>query len=265
MQVMTRDQLRTAAPSIFTRTPYHRMSDRYRPAYTIDVVNLLEDIGLLPVRAQKSRCRLPDKRDYVKHMIRFRRSEDIDAGRGEEIGEVVLTNSFDGSTAYCLMLGILRVVCTNGLVCPIGDLGGFSVRHKGGDDFNQRIIDASFRVVEEAPKALETVKAWKQLSLPAPAQLAFAEAANVVIGNPHIQPAQLLQPRRPEDHPDADGNRSLWATFNTVQESAMRGGITNRTQTGRRTTSRAIKAVSRDISLNKALWTLSDRLSKVLF
>lgn len=265
MQALSRSQLRTMAPSVFTRSAYHRMSERYKPAFTADVVDLLEGIGLLPVRAQQSRCRLPDKRDYVKHMIRFRRSEDMDADRNSEIAEVVLTNSFDGSTAYNLMLGLLRVVCTNGLVCPIGDLGGFSVRHKGGDDFNKRIIEASYRVVEEAPKALETVAAWKQLSIPAPAQLAYAEAAAVVIGNPHIQPAQLLVARRPEDAPDAEGNRSLYATFNCAQEHAMKGGISNRTNTGRRTTSRAITAVSRDVSLNKALWTLSDRLSKVLF
>ena len=262
MNALDRDQLRSVAPSIFTRSAYHRMTPRYRVAATADVVDLLEGIGLFPVRAQQSRCRLLDKRDYVKHLIRFRRSEDMDAGVATEVPEVVLTNSFDGTSAYKLMLGLYRVCCQNGLVCPIGDLGGFSVRHSGGDDFNKRILDATYSVVAEAPKALETVQAWKQIALPAPIQNAYAEAARVLIDSPHVTPAQLLIPRRPEDEPNGDGSRSLWQTFNTVEESALKGGITGTTATGRKTTTRAVKAVEKDLKLNKALWVLADQLAQ---
>jgi Domain of unknown function (DUF932) len=259
MFALTHDELRSAAPSIFTRSAYHRMSDRYRPAYTADVVDLLEGIGLLPVRAQQSRCRLPDKRDYAKHMIRFRRSEDMDADRSAEIMEVCLCNSFDGSSAYQILLGIHRVICTNGLICPIGDLGGFSVRHKGRDDFNQRIIDTTFTVVNEAPKALETVQAWKQIELSPPQQTAFATAAVELLNNPIIQPAQLLAPRRQED-----ASSDLWTVFNRTQESILKGGITNRNARGRRVTTRPVKSIDKDVRLNKALWTLAEEMSRLV-
>lgn len=264
MHAMTRSQLRSVAPSIFTRSAYRTMTPRYRVAATADVVDLLEGIGLFPVRAQQSRCRTPDKRDFVKHLIRFRRAEDLQAAIADEIAEVCLTNSFDGSSAYRLYLGVFRVACTNGLVCPIGDLGGFSVRHSGGDDYGQRIIDATYSVVSEAPKALETVKAWKQIALPAPVQHAYAEAARVAIDSPHVTAEQLLQPRRPEDESAPDGSRSLWATFNVAQEAALKGGIQNRTATGRKTTTRPVKSVTRDVALNKALWTLAEKMAEIV-
>lgn len=261
MQIMTRDALRSAAPSIFTRSAYHKMTPRYRVAATADVIDLLEDIGLFPVRAQQSRCRLADKRDYVKHLIRFRRSQDMNAAYATEIPEVVLTNSFDGSSAYKLDMGLYRICCLNGLVCPTASMGGISVRHSG-DDFEKRIIEASYTVVSETPKVLATVAEWKQLALPAPVQLAYAEAARVLIDNPHVTPAQIITPRRREDAPAPDGTRSLWATFNTAEEVILKGGIQNRTATGRRTTTRAIKSVDRDLKLNKALWVLAEELAK---
>ena len=71
-----------------------------------------------------------------------------------------------------------------------------------------------------------------------------------------------MQPRRNEDAPAPDGSRSLWATLNTVQELVMQGGIKGRTNTGRRTTTRPVKAVDRDVKLNKALWILAEKLAE---
>jgi hypothetical protein len=59
MNVLTRDDLRSIAPSIFTASPYHTMTPRYRVAHTADAVDVLERIGLFPVRAQQSRTRTP--------------------------------------------------------------------------------------------------------------------------------------------------------------------------------------------------------------
>jgi hypothetical protein len=111
MNVLTRDDLRSIAPSIFTASPYHTMTPRYRVAHTADAVDVLERIGLFPVRAQQSRTRTPDRKPYVRHLIRFRRQQDINADLATEIPEVVLSNSFDGTSAYRLNVGLFRVAC----------------------------------------------------------------------------------------------------------------------------------------------------------
>jgi len=261
MQIMTRDDLRDVAPSIFTRSPYHTMTDRYRVAATADVVDLLEGIGLFPVRARQSRCRQLDKRKYVKHLIRFRRSEDIDAGMATEIPEVVLTNSFDGTSAYRLNVGLWRVACLNGLVCPTGELGGISVRHSG-DDLGKRIIDATYSVVSDSVKALDTVEAWKSLIMTRPEQLEMAHRAMDLKPNPAVKAAFLLTARREADYTDGDGNRDLWTTTNVLEESLIRGGVQGINGRGRRIRTRPVKQIEADIRIHKGLWTLAEAFSR---
>ena len=72
MQFLTRDDLRAVAPSIFARSPYHTMTPRYRAAITADVVDALERVDFFPVHARQSSTRTKDRRDFVRHLIRFR-------------------------------------------------------------------------------------------------------------------------------------------------------------------------------------------------
>ncbi len=262
---LTRDQLRSATPSVFASTPYEGMSPRYRMVPTIEVVDILRERGFQPVKAVQSRSRIEGKQAYTRHMIRFRHADYLTPQTvGTELPELVLSNSHDGTAAYRFASGIFRLVCSNGLVVASSDFGSISVKHSGGSDFHDRIIDATFRIVEDTPKVLEQIETWKQLALPAPVQHAYAEAAHVLLDTPHVTPEQLLAPRRTEDQPGPDGSRSLWGTFNTVQESMLKGGIQGKTNTGRRTTTRPVKAVERDLKLNKALWTLAAKLAETL-
>jgi len=55
----------------------------------------------------------------------------------------------------------------------------------------------------------------------------------------------------------------LWTTFNTVQENLIRGGLRGRTAKGNRTSTRAVKGVSENVRLNKALWTLAEKMAQL--
>lgn len=193
-------------------------------------------------------------------MLRFRHDEYLHPDRiGQEVPELVLSNSHDGTAAYRFNSGIFRLVCSNGLVVASADFGSISVTHKGGDDFPQRIIDATYQIIEEAPKTLAKIEDWKQIPLTAPQQNALASAAVELLEKPTVTPDQFLTPRRSEDRkPD------LWTTFNRVQESIIRGGISTTSGTGRRSTTRPVKSVDRDIKLNKALWTLATKLAEAV-
>lgn len=259
-RVLTHDELRRFTPSVFAAHPWERMSSRYRHVPTIEVVDILEDRGFFPVRAAQSRTRIEGKEAFTRHAIRFRHQDHLGPVTvGEEVPELVLTNSHDGSSAYQFHLGLWRLVCSNGLCVASADFGGISVRHSGGSDFTDRILDASFRIVEDTPKTLATVEAWKGIELSPPEQTAFASAAVELIEKPAIQPAQLLAPHRREDaKPD------LWTTYNRIQENVIQGGVTARNERNRRTTTRPVKAVDRDIKLNKALWRLTEEMAKMV-
>lgn len=263
--VLDTDALRRTAPSVFAARPWHRMSERYHHVPTIEVVDILRDRGFFPVKAVQSRSRIEGKADFTRHMLRFRHADHLARSSvGGGIPELVLSNSHDGTAAYRFAAGIFRLVCSNGLVVATADFGSISVKHAGGKDFGQRVIDATFRIVEDTPRVMDQIEAWKALALPPPVQAAYAEAAHVLLDAPNIAPAQLLEARRPEDRPAEDGSRSLWTTFNAVQEAALKGGVSGRSSTGRRTTTRPVKAVERDLRLNKALWTLAARLAEAI-
>ncbi len=261
--ILSNETLRRACPSVFAATPYHGMSRRYRMVPTIEVVDILRDRGFQPVKAVQNRSRIEGKQAYTRHMIRFRHNDYLTPQTvGSELPELVLSNSHDGTAAYRFNSGIFRLVCSNGLLIAAADFGGISVKHSGGSDFHDRILDATFRIVEDTPKTLAKIEDWKRLALPAPIQTAYAEAAHTLLDNPSITPAQLLTPRRVEDKAAADGSRSLWVTYNTVQESIMKGGIEGHAPTGRRTTTRPVKSVERDLRLNRALATLAEQLAQ---
>ncbi len=257
--VLSRDDLRHLAPSVFAGQPWHGMSGRYRMVPTIEVVDILRDRGFFPVKARQSRTRIPEKGDFTRHLIRFRHADHLEPVTvGQETPELVLTNSHDGTSAYRFMAGIFRLVCGNGLTVQSADFGSISVRHSGGSDFRERIIDATYRVVEETPRTLEKIGAWKQIELSRPRQEAFAAAASELKPNPSITPSHLLIPRRLEDdRPD------LWHTVNRVQENMIKGDLRAMNANGRRIRTRPIRSVDADIRINRALWRLAEELAKL--
>lgn len=259
-RILTENELRRYAPSIFALSPSEGVSPKYQFVPTVEVLHTIGDLGFFPVKAVQSHARIAGRRDVVKHMIRLRHKDYLSGAKvGDEIPEIVLTNSHDRSAAYNLMAGIFRIVCSNGMCVQSEDFGTISVRHVGKTDLRSRVIDATYQVVDQVPKTLEKVAEWKQIELKPLQQLSFATAAIELLDNKNITPSQLLASKRREDD-----SPNVWNTFNRVQENITKGGIRTRTANGRRSATRPVKAVDRDVRLNKALWTLADQLSKVV-
>ena len=265
-QTLTHTDLRRLAPSIFAATPWHGMSARYRQVPTIEVIDLLGEQGFRPVKATQGRTRLPGKGDFTKHMIRMRHADYLTPmSVGAELPELVLTNSHDGTAAYRFNSGIFRLVCSNGLVVALADFGGISVRHSGGQDFRQRVIDATFQIVNDTPKVMASIEAWKGIPLTRPQQIAFATAAlEVRDGGSKIEPTEIIAPRRSEDAAGPDGTRDLWRTLNTAQEALLKGGLQGRSQSGRRTKTRPNSGVDADIRTNRGLWRLAEEMARII-
>jgi hypothetical protein len=262
---LSNDALRKAAPSIFADHPWERVSERYAFIPTIQVVDALRAEGFLPVKAMQSRTRIEGKGDFTKHMIRFRRAQDFEIVKGDELPEIVLVNSHDRSSSYQLSAGIFRLVCSNGMVVKSANYGDIKVQHSG--NIVERVIEGSYSIINDMPRVIEQVETMKSIVLTPHQQDAFAKAALQLrypadaAGNDKspIEAEQLLRIRRYNDQ-----SPSLWNTFQRVQENYIKGGLRGVTTTNKRTSTRAIKSVSEDIRLNKALWMLAEALGKAV-
>ena len=79
-----------------------------------------------------------------------------------------------------------------------------------------------------------------------------------------VQAAQLLTARRAED----SDRTNLWTNFNVIQENVIRGGlrgvrIDTETNRRRRMTTRGVNGIDQDVKLNRALWTLANRMAEL--
>lgn len=260
------EQIKYNAPSVFATTPWGGMSDKYRFVPTIDVVQSLMMKGFEPVYAGQARTRIEGKGEFTRHVLRFRHPgfETSLLKVGDSLPEIVLLNSHDGTSAYKLMLGIFRLVCSNGMIVSSGQLEEIKARHSGRESLVQEVIEGSFRIIEEAPKAMKQISDWQDKTLTADQQIAYANAA-LELRDTVVKPdaAQLIGARR-----SADKENNVWTTFNRVQENMIRGGmgVMHTNAQGRRAWrhTRAVKSVNEDVKLNRALWRLTEELAKAV-
>jgi hypothetical protein len=254
---LTRAQMHAFAPSIFAECAHGSRSERYAYIPTSEVLRRLQIEGFSPFMVCQSRSRDLAKREHTKHMVRLRHASQI---TGEEANEIILVNSHDGSSAYQMLAGVFRFVCSNGMVCGT-TMSDVRVRHNG--DVVDNVIEGAFRVVEDFVLVDEQKRAMKDLWLTHGDQVAFAKSARALkYDDPDIPPPitehQLLHIERPEDNA-AD----LWTTFNRVQEHLMRGGIRGRRPDGRRATTRGINAIDQNVKINRALWILAEAMREL--
>ena len=265
-QALSTERLQQLAPSAFATIPYSAMSNRYAFIPTSEVIEGMRQAGFFPVQASQSRTRIADKRDFTKHMIRFRSAASLTqtAVVGEHIMEAVLINSHDGTSRYKLMCGVYRFVCANGMVVADSMLESINVKHMG--DVVEQVVSGTQKIFDQGPRVMDTIGEWERLELNPAEQQVFAGAAHSLRfpvddeGKAHTQitPQMLLSARRREDiKPD------LWHTFNRVQENTtkkMRAVAPDRRSY---VSSRAVKGIDGDVKLNRALWTLAEKMAEI--
>ncbi|EGC1082933.1 DUF945 domain-containing protein, partial [Salmonella enterica] len=253
---LTREELMQYTPSVFGEDKHASRSDRYSYIPTITLLENLRREGFEPFFACQSRVRDPGKREHTKHLLRLRRAGQI---TGQQVPEIIILNSHDGSSSYQLLPGYFRQVCTNSLVCG-QSLGEIRVPHRG--DIVDKVIEGAYEVLSVFDRVEEKREAMQSLLLPPPAQQALAKAALTYrFGEEHqpVTTAQVLTPRRREDY-----GQDLWTVWNTLQENLLKGGLPGRTVQGKRTHTRAVNGIDGDVRLNRALWVMAEQMQQVL-
>lgn len=266
-RVITEDEMRQLVPSVFATTAHESRSSRFIPVPTIEILRSLRNEGFEVVGARQGRCKLPGKTAFTKHQLRLRQMNNLLAYKvGDTIAEVMLRNANDGTASYDLAALLFRIACLNGMAVTLGTIEDVKVRHNG-KNVRDDVIEGTFSVVKQAQLALAAPREWSQIILDREERKIFAEAvrelrfadADGEVKTP-ITAEQLLRPQRQEDTtPD------LWTVTNVLQEHVVRGGDTaygrDANNRLRRVTSRSVNSIDGDVKLNRALFTLADKMA----
>jgi hypothetical protein len=253
---LSNEQIARYAPSVLAQEAHESRGERYTFIPTIEVLDGLRREGFQPFEVRQTRVRDQSKREHTKHLVRLRHESSITSL--EEVPEIILLNSHDGSSSYQLLSGFFRFVCSNGLIA--GDVcNDIRVRHSGNvvDD----VIEGAVRVLDNVEEIAGRIDTYKSITLAPEEATVFANAALSLRWDEDkapVQADQVLRTRR-----WADNKADLWTTFNRVQENLLKGGLSGRSTTGRRTSTRAVGGVNENVKLNRALWSLADGLAQL--
>ena len=248
--------LRARTPAAFAGNASARLKTTYKFISTAEVVHALIEAGFQPSAAQQTRSRAGSDPTYARHMIRMRHVRDsveiIDA-----IPELCLVNAHDGTSAYQLLAGLYRPLCTNGLLCRMGDFAVVRVAHRStviADVVAGALaITAQFEPIrtQVAAMAARTLSDEHLLEFAAEAfEIRYAKVEN----RPAYSPSRFLEIRRA-----ADATPTLWHALNRTQEAAMAGGVSYRSRTQRLVRTRRLSSIRESVRINTALWQAACR------
>ena len=266
---MTMDELRKACPMAFKSNPTNpNVSDKYVQANTITVINDLEKLGWYPVQAKQ--CRMKKKSSGIRsfHMIALQNPNvkivKQNADGTETIDtypRIILTNSHDGFNSFKFMVGLFRLVCSNGLVVADNEMVNMSIRHinYSFDELRKVVNEA----IKQVPNIVMTMNTMKNTEVTDEQKREMA--TEVVKIRKNIEDdkkfsldedtiREILMPVREEDN----GN-DLWTVFNICQEKLIKGGYMALGNNNKVRKQRSITSIKKDIDYNQRLWDVAMR------
>ncbi len=268
IQTLTRSEIMDTCPSFYAEAPKYDVSDKYSFINTRDIAAMLYDKQWVPTSAIESKSVDPRNRGLTKHLIKFDHPDFTGADRRIQM---VLQGSHNRESSFRFMVGVLEMVCLNGIISASEKMGDIRVRHVG-NNLEEQVMASIAATADQAPDTYRTIERFQNIELSPNEQGTFAMACHTAVygdvesGAPRapVSPTQLLQPRRAADHSTyAMPKPNLWKTFNVIQENVLKGGLRGRATTGRRLKTRPVKAIDRDVKLNQALWTLTEKMAEL--
>ena len=168
---------------------------------------------------------------------------------------IILTNSHDGFNAFKFMVGMFRLVCSNGLVCG-EEMLNMSIRHINYNFEELRKIVAN--AIEQVPNIVNTMNQMRTI-IPTEEQK-VALATEVLKIRKGVAPEEVIEvddnviediltPVREEDK-----TQDLWTIFNICQEKMIKGGFSAPSRKSRKRKQRAITSIKKDMEYNQRLW-----------
>jgi hypothetical protein len=238
--------------SVIEQTQGFEMSQKYKAIRTKDVVDSLVSDGYIVNSISKAKTRKKTKDGFQKHLLRISRN-DLDLGIDGLRPEIILINSYDGSSSFQLLVGVFRFACANGLVVG-NSYFNRRIRHVG--DVLPKVLNAVNDVKHALPLVAEDIKKFGTRVLTQDEKQKFAlKVAQSVTGLPEAQlvnPESLLEVRRVEDN-----GSDLFTILNVVQENILQGNlkvIHNNGLTPTIRKMRKVKSITRSTEINQLVW-----------
>lgn len=261
-QVMTLEELKKKVSFAFLTQPSRKVSSKYVYVPTSRVIEDLINLGWQPVNGAQRKAKVGKTSVFSKHMIKFQNPNIVIKGQnGDDVfPQIILTNSHDGITSFKFMMGLFRMVCSNGLVIADQQLANFKMRHMGYSfEDLQELVQ---KTIQELPKKVEVINQMKTTTLSESQQRdlalkAFLLRKGINVGEPGSDVDSetidaMLEARREQDKGD-----DLWLTFNRVQEAITQGGFMAALTGAKVRKVRKIHSFEKDLKLNQELFKLA--------
>ena len=252
MEVLSKEQIKQVASSVFTKHGSDNVSEKYSHIPTEQVIDDMEVLGWKVVEAKEVKAR--KNQGFQKHMLVFANPEIVINGvDGDTVfPRILLTNSHDGKNAFTFTAGLFRLVCSNGLVIADEQFSSMKIRHMGYDF--EALSGLITEMVEKLPLTVESMNNFKNKKLSDEQKQKFAlEALGLRFNteNKTFDVSEFLAPTRKEDEGD-----DLWSVFNVIQEKLVHGMVDYRAGNKQRK-ARKIKNFQQDVKLNSELYELA--------
>lgn len=243
-------------PAIMATRPIG-MSEDYQFMPSFELAKTLHnqfDMRLVEVGQQHSRSRDPAGQE---HFMKFRMPRALMELKrvGDSAPELIIMNSHNGRSTIRAYAGIFRFVCVNGLVVSEHSFGQIKLRHFGEKNtfpVFQGVMGDMARRMQVLDVRLEKMNS---ILLNRGQQLRLAREIMAERKVPSwVEPEHVLQVHRPEDQVDAAGLRSLWVTFNVIQENLTAKTVIHAPENSRAVQMRPITGARAHVLTNERIW-----------
>ena len=261
---MTKEEIKAKAPYVFAEAPTNPdVSNRYVMATTETIIDDMAKLGWDVVDCKQQRA---NKRSKVRsfHMLAFQNpkvfitKENADGSESVEcFPRIILTNSHDGFHSFKFMVGLFRLVCSNGAIIATDTFADVSIRHINYtfDELREMVAKAistvsdNISVMNEMQKTILNEEQKKALA---------TEALKIRGGDDEDKPLKvadddledILTPVRKEDNAN-----DLWTVFNILQEKIIKGNFKMISPTNNKARkARPITGLAKDLEINQALF-----------
>ncbi len=199
----------------------YNVSARYNVIPTIEVMNEFQNFGFELNTVEAAGVRSVEKALKQKHMVKMSQTEKL--FNGEIQPQVIIFNSYDGTAALNIHIGMFRFICSNGMIAGTHEQEPLRILHsnRNWQELVHEYIDTYAEKLEIQKEGILRMKDTR-LHLDDAYELAIQAAgrrhADPRIANDLVDPLELLVALRKEDRGD-----SVWHRFNILQERLVNG------------------------------------------